>query len=112
MELHDWGLAKGPDQSAGIEAANKFLRAKLQLVQKDLDKIAAEKSQKDARIAALMDTLKSTEEEKKRLAKNVGNLETQIEKLKKSNESLRKQQVDSEAEIQSLRKVSFESHTS
>ncbi len=96
--------------SSGLETANSFLRTKLELVQKDLDKALAEKSTKENKIKQLQDDLKKFEEEKRKSSKTVGGLESQIEKLKKLVEEYKEKQQQSEAEILTLKKVNFTYH--
>ena len=106
-EPNDWGFPSKSDPSPGLEAANKFLRSKLQLLQKDLDKALSDKSSKENKILSLVDTIKSLEEEIKKSKKMTSNQQSQMQKVEKVLEDTKKKLVDSENEVLSLKKVSF-----
>ncbi|XP_025052873.1 testis-expressed protein 9 isoform X3 [Alligator sinensis] len=66
----------------GVEAQIRFLKAKLRVMQEELDNVVCECSKKDDENRNLNSQLKDTEEERSRLQRTVGVQQSQIEKYK------------------------------
>ncbi|XP_007904753.1 testis-expressed protein 9 isoform X1 [Callorhinchus milii] len=66
----------------GTEAQIRFLKAKLRVMQEELDKLVHEYNKKDDENTTLSNRLKDTEDERSRLQKTAGIQQTQIEKYK------------------------------
>jgi septal ring factor EnvC (AmiA/AmiB activator) len=105
--LNDWGVPKATNDttSSGLVTANKFLRTKLQLVQKDLDKVLADRAQKEKKLETMEESCKALEDDKKKLSKTIATLHAQTEKQKKLMDDLKRHESELETELLSMRKV-------
>ncbi|KAI9348613.1 dolichol-phosphate mannosyltransferase subunit 3-domain-containing protein [Obelidium mucronatum] len=95
----------GPmEDGIGLEATNRLLKAKLVVVQEEMEKVVKNQGIKDAAIAMLEEKLKFFDEERSKIAKNVQTLQAQVEKSNRSNIDLKARNEILEAERTSLRK--------
>ncbi|KAJ3287558.1 Golgin sub A member 2, partial [Blyttiomyces sp. JEL0837] len=92
------------EEEIGLEAAYRLLKAKMAVMQEEMDKVVKNQSLKDNAVTVLEDKLKYFDDERTRISKNLQTLQGQIEKSKKSNEDLKKRNDSLESENLSLRK--------
>jgi len=78
------------DENMGQEAMNRLLKAKLQVLQQDFDRMTKFYKAKDTSLSGLEQRLKQSEEEKAQALKTNSQTQSQVEKLKKQNEDLKK----------------------
>ncbi|KAJ3251923.1 Golgin sub A member 2 [Chytriomyces hyalinus] len=97
--------ALGPiDEGIGLEATNRLLKAKLVVVQEEMEKIVKNQGIKDSAIAMLEEKLKFFDEERSKISKKMQTLQSQIEKVTKANVDLKAKNETLEAERGSLKK--------
>ncbi|XP_019389067.1 PREDICTED: testis-expressed sequence 9 protein isoform X3 [Crocodylus porosus] len=103
----------------GVEAQIRFLKAKLRVMQEELDNVVCECSKKDDENRNLNSQLKDTEEERSRLQRTVGIQQSQIEKYKilseeanRKSEGLQQQLTAVEKELENLKRVQKQASTS
>ncbi|KAJ3221989.1 Golgin sub A member 2 [Chytriomyces hyalinus] len=114
--------ALGPiDEGIGLEATNRLLKAKLVVVQEEMEKIVKNQGIKvfafevdtvidtydrkqDSAIAMLEEKLKFFDEERSKISKKMQTLQAQIEKVTKANVELKAKNETLEAERGSLKK--------
>ncbi|KAJ1554155.1 Golgin sub A member 2 [Nowakowskiella sp. JEL0078] len=94
----------GDDDVESVEVTTRILKAKVTVMQQELNKLLSERSVKDTATAIVEERLKIVEEEKVKISKNFNSLQLQFDKMKIYNEELKKKNDDSESEIISLRK--------
>ncbi|KAJ3311279.1 hypothetical protein HDU76_003166 [Blyttiomyces sp. JEL0837] len=92
------------EEDIGLEAAYRLLKAKMAVMQEEMDKVVRNQSLKDNTVTVLEDKLKYFDDERTRISKNLQTLQGQIERSKKSNEELKKRNDSLESENLSLRK--------
>ncbi|KAI8608822.1 hypothetical protein BC830DRAFT_1153667 [Chytriomyces sp. MP71] len=92
------------DEGIGLEATNRLLKAKLVVIQEEMDKVVQNQGVKDAAISMLDEKLKFFDEERGKIGKNVAVLQAQIDKANKANLDLKSKNEVLEAERNSLRK--------
>lgn len=88
----------------GSDATIRFLKAKLRVMQEELDNIAVECREKASIISKLKNTIKEKEEIESSLVKKNENLQSIIEKHKSSQGDVRSKNSHLESEIAFLRK--------
>ncbi|KYO21249.1 testis-expressed sequence 9 protein [Alligator mississippiensis] len=103
----------------GVEAQIRFLKAKLRVMQEELDNVVCECSKKDDENQNLNSQLKDTEEERSRLQRTVGVHQSQIEKYKilseeanRKSEGLQQQLTAVEKELENLKRAQKQASTS
>ncbi|XP_007056472.3 testis-expressed protein 9 isoform X1 [Chelonia mydas] len=103
----------------GTEAQIRFLKAKLRVMQEELDTIVRECSKKDDENRNLNSRVKETEEESARLQRTISTQQFQIEKYKmlseeanRKNEGLQQQLTAVEKELENLKRIQKQASTS
>ncbi|XP_048722827.2 testis-expressed protein 9 isoform X4 [Caretta caretta] len=103
----------------GTEAQIRFLKAKLRVMQEELDTIVRECSKKDDENRNLNSRVKETEEESARLQRTISTQQFQIEKYKmlseeanRKNEGLHQQLTAVEKELENLKRIQKQASTS
>lgn len=96
------------EEDLGQEATNRFLKAKLHVLQQELDKITGDRNDKDKRISLLEDKLKATDDEKQRSQKQHATSQQLLEKLKKQYDDQRAKQEMLEQELAKVKKEAEE----
>ncbi|XP_021262896.1 LOW QUALITY PROTEIN: testis-expressed protein 9 [Numida meleagris] len=96
----------------GAEAQIRFLKAKLRVIQEELDSVMCECRKKDDENQNLKSQLKDTEEERTRLQRKISVLQSQTEKFKilsqearKKSEGLQQEVVALGKELENLKRV-------
>ncbi|KND03288.1 uncharacterized protein SPPG_09015 [Spizellomyces punctatus DAOM BR117] len=92
------------DEAIGSEAANRILKARLQMMQQDMDRLISEHETKNEMISSLDQRLKLADTENSKLSKGVQSLQSQVDKYKKQNEELKKRVESTEGEAATLKK--------
>ncbi|KAI9100410.1 hypothetical protein DFS34DRAFT_614512 [Phlyctochytrium arcticum] len=92
------------DEAIGSEASNRILKAKLQAMQEDVERLVAEHETKNDMIKNMDSKLKTVDAERAKSAKALMTAHAQEDKFKKQNESLRKRAEEAEVEVAKLRK--------
>ncbi|KAL3885054.1 hypothetical protein ACJMK2_025152, partial [Sinanodonta woodiana] len=88
----------------GAEATIRFLKAKLRVMQEELDRIAQECAKKDEENSTLTAKLKEMEDERGRLYRTNATQQSQIEKFKKISEDAQGKSDSLENQLSGLRK--------
>ncbi|KAM9181795.1 testis-expressed protein 9 isoform 1-T1 [Mergus octosetaceus] len=103
----------------GAEAQIRFLKAKLHVMQEELDSLASECRKKDDENQSLKSRLKDTEEEKTRLQRTISVQQSQNEKYKmlsqeanKKSEGLQQEVIALGKELEHLKRVQKQTATS
>ncbi|XP_030434099.1 testis-expressed protein 9 [Gopherus evgoodei] len=103
----------------GTEAQIRFLKAKLRVMQEELDSIVRECSKKDDENRHLNSRVKETEEEHARLQRTLSTQQFQIEKYKmlseeanRKSEGLQQQLTAVEKELENLKRIQKQASTS
>ncbi|KAJ3126521.1 Golgin sub A member 2 [Nowakowskiella sp. JEL0407] len=96
-------LQPGEDESIS-ETTTRILKAKVSVMQQELNKMMSERNVKDTSMAILEEKLKLMETENSKLTKQVSTLQNQYEKTKSQNEDLKKKNELYESELSSLKK--------
>nr|XP_038040655.1 testis-expressed protein 9 isoform X3 [Anas platyrhynchos] len=103
----------------GAEAQIRFLKAKLHVMQEELDSLASECRKKDDENQSLKSRLKDTEEEKTRLQRTISVQQSQNEKYKmlsqeanKKSEGLQQEVIALGKELEHLKRVQKQAATS
>ncbi|KAJ3029906.1 UNVERIFIED_CONTAM: Golgin sub A member 2 [Siphonaria sp. JEL0065] len=86
------------------EASNRLLKAKLVVVQEEMEKVVKNQGIKDTAISMLEEKLKFFDEERGKIVKNVQTLQAQIEKANRANMDLKARNEILETERASLKK--------
>ncbi|XP_071941677.1 testis-expressed protein 9-like [Antedon mediterranea] len=102
-EPEDDVLPQGAE-GMGTEATIRFLKAKLRVMQEELERLGQDCVTKDDNNYKLKNQLKSVEDEKSRLHKTTSGQQAQIEKYKKMSEDGKKKIDTLEAQLAGLRK--------
>ncbi|XP_074863475.1 testis-expressed protein 9 isoform X2 [Carettochelys insculpta] len=112
LESLDDGIIPNVGNEIGAEAQIRFLKAKLRVMQEELDSIIRECSKKDDENQNLNSRVKETEEERARLQRTVSTQQFQIEKYKtlseeanRKSEGLQQQLTAMEKELDNLKRV-------
>ncbi|ORX78251.1 hypothetical protein BCR32DRAFT_282459 [Anaeromyces robustus] len=92
------------ENDIGLDATNRLLKAKLDVLQKEFDKLLAERNDKSALTSSLEEKLRILDDEKAKISKTLISLQTQIEKHKKDDEEYKKRKESYEVEISNLKK--------
>ncbi|KAJ3326797.1 Golgin sub A member 2 [Gonapodya sp. JEL0774] len=92
------------DANLGSDATIRFLKAKVQVLQKELEKIVSENHLKSKAISAMEESAKILVEDRANLGGQVQGLQTQLEKQKAATEELKRRCDAAEAEARSVRK--------
>ncbi|KAM6388600.1 testis-expressed protein 9 isoform 2-T2 [Pluvialis apricaria] len=103
----------------GAEAQIRFLKAKLRVMQEELDRVVYECRKKDYENQNLKSRLKDTEEENTRLQRTISMQRSQAEKYKtllqeanKKSEGLQQEVIALEKELETLKRVQKQATTS
>ncbi|KAJ3107732.1 Golgin sub A member 2 [Phlyctochytrium planicorne] len=88
----------------GSEATIRLLKAKLVVVQEEMERVVSEGSNKGITVVKMEEKLKMIDDERAKLAKTVTALQAQVEKLKQQNDDLKKRNEASETECAALKK--------
>nr|XP_009679911.1 PREDICTED: testis-expressed sequence 9 protein [Struthio camelus australis] len=103
----------------GAEAQIRFLKAKLRVMQEELDSVVCECRKKDDENQNVKSQLKDTEEENTRLQRTINMQQSQIEKYKmlsqeanKKSEGLQQEVTALEKELENLKRVQKQASTS
>ncbi|XP_063782223.1 testis-expressed protein 9 isoform X2 [Pseudophryne corroboree] len=109
----------GLSNEIGAEAQIRFLKAKLRVMQEELDNITHECNTKDDESRSLKTRVKDLEEERGRLQKTVNIQQTQAEKYKafseeanKKNDGLQHQLSSLEKEVENFKRIQKQSASS
>jgi len=92
------------EDDIGLGATNRLLKAKLDVLQKEFDKLLGERNDKSALITSLEEKLRLLDDEKSKITKALSSLQIQIEKSKKDDEDYKKKKESYEVEISNLKK--------
>lgn len=92
------------EDDIGLGATNRLLKAKLDVLQKEFDKLLGERNDKSAVITSLEEKLRLLDDEKSKITKALSSLQIQIEKNKKDDEDYKKKKESYEVEISNLKK--------
>jgi len=92
------------EDDIGLGATNRLLKAKLDILQKEFDKLLTERNDKSALTSSLEEKLRLLDDEKTKISKTLVSLQTQIEKHKKDDEEYKKKKESYEVEISNLKK--------
>ncbi|XP_062439402.1 testis-expressed protein 9 isoform X2 [Rhea pennata] len=102
----------------GAEAQIRFLKAKLRVMQEELDSVVCECRKKDDENQNLKSRLKDTEEENTRLQRTINMQQSQTEKCKmllqeanKKSEDLQQEVIALEKELENLKRVQKQAST-
>ncbi|XP_003726002.2 testis-expressed protein 9 [Strongylocentrotus purpuratus] len=91
-------------EGMGSEATIRFLKAKLRVMQEELDRLAHECNQKDESLGKLEVRVKEAEEERARLQRTNSSHQTQIDKYKRLAEDTKRKSDGLENQLTGLRK--------
>ncbi|XP_038058345.1 testis-expressed protein 9-like [Patiria miniata] len=91
-------------EGMGSEATIRFLKAKLRVMQEEVDRLSHEYNKKDEQNSKLDSRLKEAEEERARLQRTNTTQQTQIDKYKKLSEDTKRKSDGLEGQLASLRK--------
>jgi hypothetical protein len=89
---------------ANNDAQIRFLKAKLRVLQEEIDRINAESSHKDDENAKLLQRCKEIDEDKQRLQRQLNSNQSQIEKFKKQADEQSQKFTTSDVQLQNLKK--------
>ncbi|KAJ3171809.1 Golgin sub A member 2 [Geranomyces variabilis] len=92
-------------EAVGIEASNRLLKAKLQVMKHDMDKLIAQHEIKNATIQTLEQKLKAIESERNKNARAMQNLHGETNKYQSQTEELKRRAENAEAEVVALKKT-------
>ncbi|KAJ3395351.1 Golgin sub A member 2 [Lobulomyces angularis] len=92
------------DENIGQEALNRLLKAKLQVLQVDFEKLVKLHQTKETVIRSVEERLKLSDEEKNKALKNFQTSQTQLDKLKKEFLNLKQTNEDNESALRTLKK--------
>ncbi|KAJ3080872.1 Golgin sub A member 2, partial [Quaeritorhiza haematococci] len=92
------------EDEIGSEASNRLLKARLHVLQQDLEKMIKEREIKNSTVSLLEEKVKMLDEAKTTMSKSFQALQSQLEKSKKHNDELKRRNEALEAEVTSLRK--------
>ncbi|ORX41961.1 hypothetical protein BCR36DRAFT_169181 [Piromyces finnis] len=92
------------ENDIGLGATNRLLKAKLDILQKEFDKLLSERNDKSALTNNLEEKLRILDDEKIKISKTLVTLQSQIEKYKKDDEEYKKKKESYETEIANLKK--------
>jgi chromosome segregation ATPase len=92
------------DENLGQEAMNRLLKAKLQVLQQDFDKMTKFYKLKESSSSGLEGRFKLVQEEKTAAVKSLGSVTNQLEKIKKVNQTLKGKNEALEASLVSIRR--------
>ncbi|KAJ3124282.1 Golgin sub A member 2 [Physocladia obscura] len=93
------------EDGIGLEATNRLLKAKLVVIQEEMEKVVKNQGVKDTAIAMLEEKLKFFDDERNKISKNMHTLQSQIEKANKANIDLKARNEILETEKNSLKKI-------
>lgn len=91
-------------EDMGSEATIRFLKAKLRVMQEELDRVVAECNKKDEKTTLVQKKVKELTEEQGRLQKNNQGLQAQIDKYKKLYDECKHKNEGLEQQLVALRK--------
>lgn len=91
-------------EDMGAEATIRFLKAKLRVLQEELDRVVAESNNKDEKSSAVERKVKELTEEQGRLQKTNQGLQSQIDKYKKLYDECKHKNEGLEQQLVALRK--------
>ncbi|KAI8924873.1 hypothetical protein BC831DRAFT_463544 [Entophlyctis helioformis] len=77
------------EEDLGSEATTRFLKAKLHVLQQELDKIVADRNEKDTQIAMLNDKLRAADDEVAKANRALAASQATVEKMKKMVEEVK-----------------------
>jgi chromosome segregation ATPase len=89
---------------ANNDAQIRFLKAKLRVLQEEIDRLNTESTHKDDENAKLIQRCKEIDEEKQRLQRQLTSNQSQIEKFKKQAEEQSQKFTSSDVQLQNLKK--------
>ncbi|XP_074925693.1 testis-expressed protein 9 isoform X2 [Chelonoidis abingdonii] len=119
LESLDDDIIPSVGNEIGTEAQIRFLKAKLRVMQEELDSIVRECSKKDDENRHLNSRVKETEEEHARLQRTLSTQKFQIEKYKmlseeanRKSEGLQQQLTAVEKELENLKRIQKQASTS
>jgi len=92
------------EEDIGLGTTNRLLKAKLDILQKEFDKLLSERNDKSALTSSLEEKLRILDDEKTKISKTLVSLQSQIEKHKKDDEDYKKKKEGYETEITNLKK--------
>jgi len=92
------------EEDIGLVTTNRLLKAKLDILQKEFDKLLSERNDKSAITHNLEEKLRVLDDEKTKISKTLVSLQNQIEKYKKDDEDYKKKKESFEIEISNLKK--------
>ncbi|KXS22322.1 hypothetical protein M427DRAFT_169685 [Gonapodya prolifera JEL478] len=92
------------EDHVGTEASTRFLKAKVQVLQKELEKALAEGHAKAKALASMEDNLKRSEDERMKSATQVQALQTHVAKEKTATDELKRRCEMAENEARSAKK--------
>ncbi|XP_074649421.1 testis-expressed protein 9-like [Tubulanus polymorphus] len=93
-----------PNQDLSSEAQIRFLKAKLRVMQEELDRVGTQYNKKDEETTKLLTRIKTIEDENQSLNRTNQIQQTQLEKYKKLSEDLKGKSDSLENQISALRK--------
>ncbi|XP_022088557.1 testis-expressed protein 9-like isoform X2 [Acanthaster planci] len=91
-------------EGMGSEATIRFLKAKLRVMQEEVDRLSSECNKKDEQNSKLESRLKEAEDERARLQRTNTTQQTQLDKYKKLSEETKRKNEGLEGQLASLRK--------
>ncbi|XP_066289796.1 testis-expressed protein 9-like isoform X2 [Branchiostoma lanceolatum] len=91
-------------QEMGAEAQIRFLKAKLRVMQEEVDRLGHECTKRGDENSTLVTRIKDLEEERGRLTRTTQTQQSQMEKFKKLSEDVKKKSDGLEQQLASLRK--------
>ncbi|KAJ3145958.1 Golgin sub A member 2 [Geranomyces michiganensis] len=92
-------------EAVGAEVSNRLLKAKLQVMQHDMDKLIAQHEVKNTTIQSLEQKLKTLESERYKNARTIQNLHGETNKYQSQSEELKRRAESAEAEVVALKKT-------
>ncbi|EGF81222.1 hypothetical protein BATDEDRAFT_87857 [Batrachochytrium dendrobatidis JAM81] len=92
------------ENSLGLEATNRFLKAKIQVLQKELESVVQIQNEKDAKHVLTLERLKLVEEESSKMQKALDKSEDTSEKLRVLLDKSKNKYEASELDLQRVKK--------
>ncbi|XP_063727884.1 testis-expressed protein 9-like [Symsagittifera roscoffensis] len=99
-EADDLGVAS----ELGSAAVNRFLKAKLRVLQEELDRMSRELNKKEQENLKMQHKLKEAEEERGKLQKSTNNQQSQVDKFKRTVDEWRRKSESAESQLILLKK--------
>ncbi|KAI8832873.1 hypothetical protein BC829DRAFT_408322 [Chytridium lagenaria] len=92
------------EEEIGTEATLRLLKAKLVVLQEEMERVTTEGMAKDVAMVKLEEKAQVAEQERTKTSKTFLALQAQVEKLQRSNEDLKKKNSSLDAECMALKK--------